>query len=97
MQKEKDDGMIAITKTEKEIINKRFPKVHIVRTMKKKSKRHHYYCEEAKSVMRFLKKYRSGKTEEKKNRCADNRFKNSKKPKHKNIHNKERRRNFYAA
>lgn len=46
--------MIAITKSEKEAISTRFPEVHIVRTMKQKSKRHHYYCEETKRVMRLL-------------------------------------------
>lgn len=46
--------MIEINKSEKEIISARFPNVHIVRTMKQKSKRHHYYCEESKSVMRLL-------------------------------------------
>lgn len=46
--------MIAITKSEKEAISARFPEVHIVRTMKQKSKRHHYYCEETKQVMRLL-------------------------------------------
>lgn len=46
--------MIAITKSEKEAISARFPEVHIVRTMKQKSKRHHYYCEETKHVIRLL-------------------------------------------
>lgn len=46
--------MIAINKSEKEAILERFPNVHIVRTMKQKSKRHRYYCEEARSVMKFL-------------------------------------------
>lgn len=46
--------MIAISKQEKEAIVKRFPNVHIVRTMKQKSKRHRYYCEESKGVMRYL-------------------------------------------
>lgn len=46
--------MIAITKSEKEAISARFPEVHIVRTMKQKSKRHHYYCEETKQVVRLL-------------------------------------------
>ena len=46
--------MIAITKDEKDAIVSRFPNVHIVRTMKQKSKRHHYYCEETKPVMRYL-------------------------------------------
>lgn len=51
--------MIAITKAEKEVIAERFPNVHIVRTMKQKSKRHRYYCEESKAVMRYLDKVRS--------------------------------------
>ena len=46
--------MIAIDKAEKEAICARFPNIHIVRTMKQKSKRHRYYCEESKSVLRFL-------------------------------------------
>lgn len=52
--------MIAINKMEKDAISKQFPNVHIVRTMKQKSKRHHYYCEESKPVMRYLYKVRSG-------------------------------------
>lgn len=51
--------MVAITKTEKEAIAKRFPNVHIVRTMKQKSKRHHYYCEESRAVMRYLEQLRN--------------------------------------
>lgn len=47
--------MIAISKEEKAVIAERFPNVHIVRTMKQKSKRHRYYCEESKGVMRYLK------------------------------------------
>lgn len=55
--------MIAINKSEKEVISSRLPDVHIVRTMKQKSTRHHYYCEESKSVMRILKEMReSGDT-----------------------------------
>ena len=50
--------MIAISKAEKEAISALFPNAHIVRTMKKKSKRHHYYCEESRSVMRYLNKTR---------------------------------------
>lgn len=50
--------MIAISKAEKEYICERFPNVHIVRTMKQKSKRHHYYCEETKQVMRYLNEVR---------------------------------------
>lgn len=52
--------MIAINKSEKEVISKRLPNVHIVRTMKQKSKRHHYYCEENKHVMQLLTEIRGG-------------------------------------
>ena len=57
--------MIAITKPEKEIIAQQFPHVHIVRTMKQKSKRHHYYCEEHPRVMSLLQQLRApaGNTE----------------------------------
>lgn len=50
--------MIAINKNEKEAISARFKNVHIVRTMKQKSKRHHYYCEESPQVMRLLNEMR---------------------------------------
>lgn len=50
--------MIAISKDEKDIISERFPSLYIVRTMKQKSKRHHYYCEESKPVMRLIKELR---------------------------------------
>lgn len=50
--------MIAISKNEKDLIRERFPNTHIVRTMKQKSKRHKYYCEENKRVMHFLKQIR---------------------------------------
>lgn len=46
--------MIAINKEEKEAIRKQCPKVHIVRTMAQKSKRHHYYCEESAKVLKIL-------------------------------------------
>lgn len=51
--------MVLINKKEKDAIVKRFPNVHIVRTMKQKSKRHRYYCEEKISVMRFLERMRN--------------------------------------
>lgn len=51
--------MIAIDKAEKDAIRAKFPKVHIVRTMKQKSKRHHYYCEESKGVMKYLNQLRN--------------------------------------
>ncbi len=50
--------MVAITKAEKDAISMQFPNVNIVRTMKQKSKRHHYYCEETRQVMRLLKQMR---------------------------------------
>lgn len=46
--------MILITKEEKDAISKFFPDAHIVRTMRQKSKRHRYYCEEAPGVMKYL-------------------------------------------
>lgn len=51
--------MIAINKAEKDAINRRFPDVHIVRTMKQKSNRHRYYCEENRGVMRYLERLRA--------------------------------------
>lgn len=50
--------MILINKEEKELISRFFPNVHITRTMKQKSKRHRYYCEEDRRVMVFLRKLR---------------------------------------
>ena len=54
--------MIAISKAEKEDICVLFPYVHIVRTMKQKSKRHHYYCEESKAVLHYLEGLRGQNT-----------------------------------
>ena len=53
--------MVAITKEEKEAILRSIPEAYIIRTMKKKSKRHHYYCEEMSRVMSFLEEYRQTK------------------------------------
>lgn len=50
--------MIAITKNEKEAISAKYPEAHIVRTMKQKSKRHRYYCEETEQVLKFVKSLR---------------------------------------
>lgn len=57
--------MVAINKAEKEAIIERFPNARIVRTMKHRSKRHRYYVEESRNVMRFLNQIRglSGKNE----------------------------------
>lgn len=51
--------MIAITKAEKDAIVAQYPNVHIVRTMKQRSKRHRYYCVEDRRVMRMLDKMRN--------------------------------------
>lgn len=51
--------MIAISKEEKDYISQNIPSAHIVRTMKQKSKRHRYYCEESVPVMRYLNKARN--------------------------------------
>lgn len=50
--------MVPVTKTEKEEILKKFPNIHITRTMKQDSRRGHYYCEEEKNAMRFLRDLR---------------------------------------
>ena len=50
--------MVLISKSEKEAIRAKFPKVNIVRTMRQHSKRHRYYCEEAPQVMRYLNELR---------------------------------------
>lgn len=53
--------MVAVTKEEKEAILRCIPDAYIIRTMKKKSKRHHYYCEEMSRVMSFLEDYRQNR------------------------------------
>lgn len=50
--------MIAITLSEKEAIRKRFPDLHIARTMKQDSSRHHYYMVEERAPMRYLRELR---------------------------------------
>lgn len=59
--KKRIDILITITKDERKIISEHFPDVCIVRTMKQKSKRHHYYCEEAPRVLRLLDQIRGAK------------------------------------
>ena len=51
--------MISISQKEKEIIAKKFPRVHIRRTVKQKTKRHRYYMEEDRAAMRMLRNLRS--------------------------------------
>lgn len=63
--------MVAISKEEKAVISERFPNVHIVRTMRQKSKRHHYYCEESKGVMRYLEETRNNGTKTRKKGSGD--------------------------
>lgn len=58
--------MIAITLREKEIITSEFPRVHIVRTMKSDSKRHHYFMEEAGGAMRRIRGLRGMDTQNRK-------------------------------
>ncbi len=57
--------MVLITKDEKEAISARYPDAHIVRTMKQKSKRHRYYVEESRPVMRLLNQLRATKNGQK--------------------------------
>lgn len=66
--------MVAVTKAEVDEIRKRYPKTYIVRTMKQKSKRHKYYCEESKPVMWFLNKVRNGKNPDEVKERGYNRF-----------------------
>ena len=44
---------------EKDAISKLYPDAHIVRTMRQKSKRHRYYCEESTGVMKYLEQTRA--------------------------------------
>lgn len=57
--------MIQINKKEKEVISQQLPDAHVVRTMKQKSKRHHYYCEENEQVMQLLTELRCGANNQK--------------------------------
>lgn len=50
--------MVMISAEERKEILGRFPNICIVRTVKQKSKRHRYYCEENPRAMRFLKELR---------------------------------------
>lgn len=52
--------MISINKSEAKAIRENLPNVHIVRTMKQKSKRGHYFCEESRQAVRFLEDFRNG-------------------------------------
>ena len=52
--------MISINKSEAKAIRENLPNVHIVRTMKQKSKRGRYFCEESRAAIRFLDGLRNG-------------------------------------
>lgn len=52
--------MISINKSEAKAIRESLPNVHIVRTMKQKSKRGHYFCEESRQAIKFLEDFRNG-------------------------------------
>lgn len=52
--------MISINKSEAKAIRENLPNVHIVRTMKQKSKRGHYFCEESRQAIKFLEDFRNG-------------------------------------
>lgn len=56
--------MVSISKKEASLIRKYFPNTHIVRTMKQKSSRHHYYCEENWRAMKFLERVKNGESPE---------------------------------
>ena len=61
--------MIAITASEKEAIREKFPRVHIVRTMKQDSKRHHYYMVEDGAPMKLLRSLRGLERVHDKRKC----------------------------
>lgn len=50
--------MVMITAFEKAAISKKYPRVHIVRTMRQRSARHRYYMAEETMAMKFLKDLR---------------------------------------
>lgn len=52
--------MFLISKEEAAELRRRCPSVHIVRTMKQKSRRGNYFCEETVAAMRVVKEMRSG-------------------------------------
>lgn len=53
--------MIAINLEEKNAIREKYPNVHIVRTVKGDSKRHHYFCTEDPGPMSLLRRLRGEK------------------------------------
>ena len=51
--------MISINKEEAKAIRENFSNIQIIRTVKQKSKRGRYFCEENNSVIKFLNKMRN--------------------------------------
>ena len=51
--------MIIINRQERDAIMEKFPDISIVRTMRSDSKRGHYYLEERRDVMKFLRNFRN--------------------------------------
>ncbi len=51
--------LIPISKAEAKAVRENFPHIHIVRTMKQKSKRGHYYCEENPRALAFIRNMRN--------------------------------------
>lgn len=50
--------MLSINQEEKEYVIKKFPDLHIYRTVKQKTRRHKYYMEERRDAVRCLQEYR---------------------------------------
>lgn len=50
--------MVQVTKAEKVALEKAFPDVRIVRTMKHDSKRSHYFCPEESRLISYLRSLR---------------------------------------
>ena len=53
--------LIAISKEEKDVVSKRSPNVHIVRTMRQRSARHRYYMEERRDAMGLIRLMRTAR------------------------------------
>lgn len=75
--------MVLITKAEAEAIRERLPHTHIVRTMKKKSNRHRYYCTESREVRWLLNEIRGIENPEpRRRRRSNNRGRNNRRTEH---------------
>lgn len=54
--------MISISLEEANAIRARYPHVCIVRTMKQRSSRHHYWCDESLDAVEMLRRLRKAET-----------------------------------